>query len=651
MKKLFTFLVLVLLITGLKAQIVFQENFNAVTNDSMPTGWTVFNLDGLTPNVAITGPTSSGGLAQPFDKAWGCYDFSSQGLLTSKCAWSTSYFSTAAIANRWMFTPAIVVPTNFPVIQYIAYTPNASYPDGYELRLMTTAPTSGNITTSTVLYSVAAAPTTATIKTVDLSAYAGQTVYIGWRNNSNDKVILGIDNVVVTSLPATGATMTSISLASYLQTNTTQTIAGVLKNIGGQAITSLDLNYSINGGAKVTQNLTSLNIASLTNYNYSHSTTWAVPSTQGTYTIKVWADNINGNAAISSDTISKVVNTLTTLVFRKVVLEEYTGIHCTYCPDGHKRANDYKALHPNDVFIINIHQGQYATPGAGEPDFTTSFGNALAAQTGLTGYPAGTVNRHLFGTNTTTATDRGTWATNGNLILAMPTYVTLGINANINSTTRLLTVNVTSNYLANGPALNMMNVALIQNNVQGPQTGGSTYNPTQVLPNGKYNHGHMLRHLITGQWGDSITVTTNGTTFQKTYTYTLPASINGVNLDLTSVDVVAFITEGKQEIITGAEAVLTTYSVDELNNTSSLTVSPNPFSTSTNLNINLTEANNVSLKVMNVLGENVYEANQGKLTAGKHTIELNGQNFANGIYFVNLTIGNNTITKKVSVSR
>lgn len=237
---------------------------------------------------------------------------------------------------------------------------------------------------------------------------------------------------------------------------------------------------------------------------------------------------------------------------KKVVLEEYTGIHCQYCPDGHKIANQIKTAHPNDVFLINIHQGSYANPGAGEPNFKTSFGDALAAQTGLTGYPSGTINRHVF-SGTTTALSRSVWTADANLILAQPSYANVGVNAIVNVQTGVLTVNVEIYYTGNAPSLNMLNVALLQNNLEGPQTGGSQYNPTQILPNGNYNHGHMLRHLITGQWGDSINVTSQGTFLSKTYTYTLPSSINNVALEYGNLNVIAFLAQGKQEIITGSE--------------------------------------------------------------------------------------------------
>ena len=52
---------------------------------------------------------------------------------------------------------------------------------------------------------------------------------------------------------------------------------------------------------------------------------------------------------------------------KKIILEEYTGIHCTYCPDGHEIAQSLKDANPDNVFIINIHTGGYATPSSGEP--------------------------------------------------------------------------------------------------------------------------------------------------------------------------------------------------------------------------------------------------------------------------------------------
>ena len=233
---------------------------------------------------------------------------------------------------------------------------------------------------------------------------------------------------------------------------------------------------------------------------------------------------------------------------KNVVLEEFTGIHCGYCPQGHAIANQILAAHPDDVMLINIHQGSYATPSAGEPDFRTIFGNAIAGQSGLTGYPAGTVNRHVFaglgmGTNTT-AMGRGNWSNAANQILAMSSYVNVGVEAEIDVATRVLTVHVEAYYTANSPvSTNKLNVVLLQDNTLGPQSGGGAGN--------NYNHMHRLVWMLTEQWGEEITTTTSGTFVDRTYTYTIPADYNGVGAELADLHVVAFITESNQEIITG----------------------------------------------------------------------------------------------------
>ncbi len=241
---------------------------------------------------------------------------------------------------------------------------------------------------------------------------------------------------------------------------------------------------------------------------------------------------------------------------KNVVLEEFTGIYCVYCPDGHLRAEQLRSANPNDVFLINVHTGSYAAPGAGDPDFRTPFGSAIAGQSGLTGYPAGTINRHLFPgmqQGSGTAMSRGDWTTAGGQILTQSSYVNVALEADIDVATRVMTVDLEAYFTANGASAVNINVAVTQNNIEGPQTGGATYNPGQILPNGNYNHGHMLRHLITGQWGDVVTTTTSGTTVTKQYTWTIPTNINGIPVEIGDLQVIGFIVEGQQEIITGAE--------------------------------------------------------------------------------------------------
>ena len=234
---------------------------------------------------------------------------------------------------------------------------------------------------------------------------------------------------------------------------------------------------------------------------------------------------------------------------KKIILEEYTGIHCTYCPDGHEIAQSLKDEYFDDLFIINIHVGGYANPSSGEPDFRTSFGDAIAGQSNLSGYPSGSVNRQYFSNYTMnggTAMGRGSWSNAVSQVINESAYVNVGVEASINVQNNQLTVHVEGYYTGTSPeTTNYLNVVLIQNNTTGPQTGGGMGD--------NYNHMYRLVDMITGQWGQVINNTSAGTFIDETFSYTIPSNYNGVDVELAELNVIAFISESYQDIISGAE--------------------------------------------------------------------------------------------------
>ena len=248
---------------------------------------------------------------------------------------------------------------------------------------------------------------------------------------------------------------------------------------------------------------------------------------------------------------------------KKVILEEYTGIYCGYCPDGHSRAQALKNQYPDDVFLINIHTGGYAipNPAINDPDFRTPFGQAIASQSNLTGYPAGSVNRQNFPSLASaggTAMSRFNWSTAASQVLTQSAYVNLGVEATINVQNNELTVHVEGYYTGNSPQnTNYLNVVLTQNNTLGPQSGGGM--------GSDYNHMHRLIHMITGQWGEVISTTSTGSFIDETFTYTIPSDYNGIDVLITELNVIAFITETQQEIISGAEYTPTFVGIEHSN--------------------------------------------------------------------------------------
>ncbi len=239
-------------------------------------------------------------------------------------------------------------------------------------------------------------------------------------------------------------------------------------------------------------------------------------------------------------------NVSTTPENKNVVLEEFTGISCGYCPDGHVVAQGIKDNNPGDVMLINIHATSFANPQGPGTDFRTTEGTAINAYWQNGSAPMGTINRNA------SPMGRGSWAGAVSAELSQPSPVNVWSEAIIDMGTNTLTVNVEVYYTGSQTVTsNKINVAVLQNNIEGPQSGATTYNPAAVLANGNYNHTHMLRHLITGTWGDDITNVSQGHYETRTYTWNIPSDINGVDVDPTNLEIITFIAEGQQNILTG----------------------------------------------------------------------------------------------------
>ena len=250
---------------------------------------------------------------------------------------------------------------------------------------------------------------------------------------------------------------------------------------------------------------------------------------------------------------------------KKVVLEEFTGINCQYCPDGHKIANNIKASKPaGDVILVNIHTGGYANPSAGQPDYRTADGNAIAAipGMGITGYPTGSLNRMVM-TPTAIACSRSTWAGHANTILSQTSAVNVALQGTLNIVTRVLTAVAEVYYTANSATpQNSLTIAILEDDVVGPQVSGAIWNPAQTNPDGTYNHQHMLRDVITaGSLGITIPTTTVGTTFTTMVTYTVPTTFGAGtatnSCNLGELELIAFVANSSKEIQTAAYGPIT----------------------------------------------------------------------------------------------
>lgn len=236
--------------------------------------------------------------------------------MSDSAAFSTSWYAPAGQADDWMWTPAINLTGSGPTMlswNAVAYDP--LFPDGYEVRIMTVAPTGatgvlGNmVSASTLLLSVAAENTTWTNRSVDISSLNGSTVYIGFRNQSNDRFLLLIDDIKVENVVTYDAQTTDATSYEYVSIPFNQATAinlgGAIKNSGSQNLTNLNLEADVyNSSQAVVYSASGTVAASLApGITDTFSIAAWSPSGTGTYTIKYYPLLTETDVVPANDTI------------------------------------------------------------------------------------------------------------------------------------------------------------------------------------------------------------------------------------------------------------------------------------------------------------------------------------------------------------
>lgn len=257
MKKAYLFITAIFIsLCSLDAQVVFLEDFDGIPGPTaggagtyaFPSGWFLRNVDNRTPDANVAYVNEAWERREDFN-------FS----VVDSCAFSTSWYAPAGAADDWMWTPLIGPLPGNSVLSWNAVTYDASFPDGYEVRIMTSAsgpPTGGTgvlgnqVSASTQLFTIAAENTAWTSRSVNLNAYAGQSVYIGFRNTSNDKFLLLIDDVKVEVQVNYDAAITSVTpWSEYTQIPidhaTTLPLQATVTNNGLNPVTNTTLSVNV----------------------------------------------------------------------------------------------------------------------------------------------------------------------------------------------------------------------------------------------------------------------------------------------------------------------------------------------------------------------------------------------------------------------
>lgn len=240
---------------------------------------------------------------------------------------------------------------------------------------------------------------------------------------------------------------------------------------------------------------------------------------------------------------------------KNVLVEEFTGIHCGYCPQAHVITNNMVAARPETVSVIAIHAGSFAVPVMGqEPDFRTEAGNIIHDSYSISGYPCGMVNRLVsWSEDSDPITSRNLWTAMAREEEKGQAPLNIWAKAVYEGSERLLTVEV-EGYFVEEPASYSdvkIHIAITQNNILGPQNG--------TTDGYEYLHQHMLRDYMTDPLGDSVAAVISDRRFKVTYSYEIPENWNDVKADPRELMPVIFVTGGQNGEVLNSKSLIPEY--------------------------------------------------------------------------------------------
>ncbi len=289
------------------AEFPYTESFD----NGVPTCWSLIDADGDGINwqpLSILMEESSA-------------EYSNSG---ADAVMSASYDNNTGIinANNWMFSQALAIPAEGAYYaEWYARSLDASYPDTYQAYVAT------SIDVAALANAAAAANHTPAGSyermSIDLTNYAGQTIYIAFNHNDSDNYVLILDDFAVKATPTTNdIILTSVAPANgTVITGTPINVSGVVTN-NGNALTSYTVSYTVDGGEAVEYNVEGINVAYSETHNFAHPTAITIDEA-GTHTIVVTVSNPNG-AADSDDTNNSMTITLNAIDCSTITEFPYT---------------------------------------------------------------------------------------------------------------------------------------------------------------------------------------------------------------------------------------------------------------------------------------------------------------------------------------
>ncbi len=413
-------------------------------------------------------------------------------------------------------------------------------------------------------------------------------------------------------------------------------------------LTSVEVEYSINGGATQTTTVSNLNIEPLANGTLLLGSIIDPSSVEGVYQVNATVTKINTVVDDEADDNSAMAEAIfydpANAKPRKPLIEMFTSSSCAPCRPGNQTL--HSIIDPKDANEYVLIKYQQNFPGNGDPYCTQEAINRrgyygvnsiprLEVDGGWDANPAGNFNNNVY-----------------NTFKNIPAVGTMSGSYTVDEANQTVSYDVTftPNFDFPDDAVALQIVIM------------EKLTKLNVATNGETEFEHVMKKMIGGENGTLLTNVKGGTPVNITGSYTFNGNFRKPNNagdpidhatehsveEFSDLAVIAYAQYNSNMKVLQAENMQSTTGIKDAESFFGFTSSPNPFQDNVRLNINSLNSAEAKLAVYNTLGQVVYSQDV-EIATGTQNISLSLGSLANGIYTIVLDA--NGVKEQVKVSK
>jgi len=418
-------------------------------------------------------------------------------------------------------------------------------------------------------------------------------------------------------------------------------IKGSFRSKGTDILNNATFSWSVSDGEVFSFVMNNLNMSKNRDSTFTHPDLLHITSHEDII-IKVWVSEPNGEADVESrrDTLYRTIQIIDEFPERNIVLEEFTGTWCGWCPRGPITYRDQ--IHPAypNVILAALHNGD---------DMVFSAGNTVVGAY-ASGFPSGMIDRRAVG-DFPVALSTNEWITALNQMDTEFTPAAINVYNYYYPDTYEWKIDVVVDFIMDYSGDLRLNCFILEDSVTGTGNGydqSNYYNTRTDIPELQgagnpivgYKHNHVVRAMLGGPWGQTNIIPA---TVKRGDRYIFSRTIKPSAIDdIRNTYLVGVLQAYSSNIVyrtilnaKKAEVSLATgYNWSQVEN--KLKLYPNPVSDLAILEMDYQHAGSSIIEVVNITGKTIYQ-NEIEALSGKNILNIDTKNWDSGVYFVRAT--------------